>query len=69
MTEIARLSARQIATQGRIDEQLKYVASLTPDTAEHRLAVKVLLLLQDGLHVFQEVDALLASARQQDAPT
>ena len=67
MTGFARLSTRQIATHSRIDEQLALVATLTPGTVEHRFSVNVLLLLQDALHVLQQVEALMAAARQQNA--
>ena len=64
MTELDLSSSRQKDTQKRIEAQQAVIASLRPGSAEHRLSVKVLLLLQDALHLLVETEALLADARR-----
>ena len=64
MAERKQPSTRQRDTQERIDAQLRAVASLVPGTAEHRLSVKVLLLLQDAMHLLVEMEALLEAIRR-----
>ena len=55
---------RQNGTQARIDVQRGIVASLVPGSPEHELATRVLLLLQDSLHLHQQIDELMAAARR-----
>ncbi len=62
MIKMVQSAMRQRFTQERIDAQQLLVASLRPGTEEHRLSVKVLLLLQDALHLLIEAEALLAAA-------
>lgn len=49
--------------QERIDAQRVIVASLVPGSDEHKLATKILLLLQDSLHLMNEIDALTNDAK------
>ena len=51
------------ATKMRVKEQESQVRSLEPGSKHHRVAVNVLLLLQDSLHVLTEAHELIQAAR------
>lgn len=51
-------------TEQRIAAQREIVASLVPGCPQHELAVRVLLLLQDSMHLMQEIDALMRQAQK-----
>ena len=65
--DVTSRSQRQREAQERIDAQSLLVASLPPGSEDHRRSVKLLLLLQDGLFVLRETEALLASIRRRSA--
>ena len=52
-----------VATNARIIEQMKRVRSMEPGSPAHRVASKVLLLLQDSLFVLTEARELIIKER------
>lgn len=57
------MTNRMSSTQQRIDDQRAIVDSLAPGTERHRLATKILLLLQDSLHLMVEIETLISDAK------
>ncbi len=66
--EIVSSAGRHGATRERIEAQIALVAALTPGSREHRIATRVLLLLQDGLFLLTETDGLLRAAGRREMP-